>query len=125
MAQRPANKRLGTQIEEARAEARDAPHTPEMEFYDVDDSDPVEVKSTAETVGEYYQRKGRYQLIGDNHQQLHEAGGVYDFVLRLDNGDADLVTLTAEEVDAIIHNAGLEWPNGSKLKLRHDLIHDL
>lgn len=121
---RPPNKRLGNKIEEQRAEARDAPHTPEAAFYDVDDSDPVEVKTTAKTVESGDERrKGRYQLIGDNHQRLAEAGGEYDFVLR-DGEETTVETKTALEVDQIIDAAGLKWPQNSKLKLRYDLIHN-
>lgn len=121
---RPPNKRLGNKIEEQRAEARDAPHTPGAEFYDVDDANPVEVKTTAKTVESGDEtRKGRYQLIGDNHQKLAEAGGEYDFVLR-DGEHVEVTTKTALEVDQIIDRQGLKWPQNSKLKLRYDLIHD-
>lgn len=121
---RPANKRLGTKVAKSRADARGAEHTPDAGYFDVDDEQPVEVKTTARTVesgGET--RKGRYQLVGDNHDRLVREGGEYDFVLRRDDGQ-DVATLEASEVDEIINEAGLSWPQNSKLKLRYDLIHE-
>lgn len=127
MAQKPANKRLGTHIEEERAAARDGERTPDTDWYDViDDGERVEVKSTPKHVENPTEsRKGRYQLVADNHERLVDAGGVYDFVLR-DHDDRiiDVVTLTAEGVDKLLADNGRKWPDGSKLKILWTDIHD-
>lgn len=123
---RPANKRLGTHIEERRAKAREAQHTPEAEWHDLEDrGTPVEVKSTKKEVTNPTEvRKGRYQLEGENHHQLVEQGGEYDFVLRdSDNKVIRTTTLKASEVEQILVDNGRKWPAGSKLKLRWDVIH--
>lgn len=121
-----ANKRLGTHMEERRAEARRAAHTPEQEWHDLEDGDtPVEVKTTKRTVqsGDR-ERPGRYQLEGENHHQLVEQGGEYDFVLRDSEGDVvDVVTKEAAQVEKLLTDAGRKWPVGSKLKLQWTAIH--
>jgi len=122
-----ANKRLGTAIEERRAEARGAEHTPEQEYYDLrDDGTQVEVKSTKRTIqNPNYNRTGRYQLEPENHHELVEVGGVYDFVLRNSENDiVDVRTLAAENVDRLLAANDRTWPTGSKLKLRYDQIHN-
>lgn len=125
MASRPPNKRLGTKVARDRAEERGAEHTPDAPYYDIDDDPVVEVKSTKKTIeNPSMTRKGRYQIIGDNHEQLVREGGVYDFILRTDD-DHEVKTLAAEKVDQIINDAGLKWPKNSKLKLRYDLIHEV
>jgi len=119
------NKRLGTHYDKARAEARGASHTPEAGFFDVDGETPVEVKTTAETIlNPNRKRPGRYQLSAQNHNQLVEAGGKYDFVLRLDSGGEQVRTLGARKVEEIINEQGLKWPKNSKLKLHQKYIHD-
>lgn len=114
-------------MEERRAEARNGRHTPEQEYYDVmDDGTRVEVKTTQRIVkNPNYNRKGRYQLEGDNHQELVEQGGVYDFMLRDDDGEVvEVKTMEAASVDNLLVENDREWPTGSKLKIRWDVIHE-
>lgn len=124
----PPNRNLGRQVEQHRADARGGEHRPDMDFFDVEASDgtPVEVKSTRRTVeNPSVDRSGRYQIVGDNHEELVEQGGEYDFVLRDQNDDElETVTLAAEEVDRIIAENDLKWPTGSKLKLSYHYIHE-
>lgn len=122
------NKRLAEHIEERRAQTRRAEHVPESEYYDLDASGQlVEVKTTKRNVAsDAGGRKGRYQIDESNHDQLVEAGGVYDFVLRDDDGDVvDVETRTAEAIDELVDERNREWPTNSKLKIRYDVLHDL
>lgn len=124
---RQQNKDLAEHIEEVRQNDRSAEHTPDEEFFDLDDDgDLVEVKTTTRNVeNPSGVRTGRYQIEESNHRKLVEAGGTYDFVLR-DENDAvlDVETMSAVELDELIEENNRTWPSGSKLKIRHDVIHE-
>lgn len=126
-----ANQRLGRQVEKHRAKTRDGQHVGTDGWFDVEGSDgtPVEVKSTQKEVtvnwdGQGKTRPGRYQIVKENHQNLVDHGGEYDFVLRDGEGnEIETRTMTAAEVDELIRERGREWPENSKLKLSHRDIH--
>lgn len=126
------NKRVGTSIEEYRAKqrGRHAERTPGVDFMDVDDDGtPVEVKSTEVRVAVKWDenrspRRGRYQLKEDNHRNLVDHGGEYDFALRDDDGLVAERTMTADEVDDLLDANDRTWPENSKLKLSWADIHD-
>jgi hypothetical protein len=127
----PENRRLGVQIEKARARARNGEHVGTEGWFDVEDSGtPVEVKScdvdTATNVNEWTDsRTGRYQLEHDNHRNLADHDGEYDFVLRDGDTEVDVVTMSAAEVDAWINENNRKWPENSKLKIKWTDIHDV
>ena len=120
------NKRLAEHVEGERADARDAEPAPNGQHYVVvDDGELVEVKTTKREVGESYRRTGRYQLEESNHEALVDDGGTYDFVLRDDDGlTVEVETMDAGDVDELLRENGRTWPNGSKLKVRWDVIHE-
>lgn len=127
------NRRLGVQVEEHRADqrGRTAEHVGTDGWYDVEDAGtPVEVKSTKKAVkvnwdGSGRTRPGRYQLTHDNHRNLVDHGGEYDFVLMDADGDNQIAaeTMPAEDVDKLINELDRKWPEGSKLKLSWKDIH--
>jgi len=126
---RRQNKQLGTSIEEYRARQRGGRRTPEA-WFDVEAGDGtlVEVKSTEKRVkvdwnDQGKSRRGRYQIIQSNHQNLRDHGGEYDFVLR--DGDDTVAerTMTARELDDLLDEHDRTWPNGSKLKLPWSHVH--
>lgn len=135
MASSQANREAGVQTEQFRAEARGrtAEHVGTGGWYDVDDDGtPVEVKSCQRTVAVNYGdndrvRPGRYQIDHDNHRNLVDHGGEYDFVLMDENGDSslDVVTIDAADLDDLINELNRTWPDSpSKLKLRWQDVHD-
>jgi hypothetical protein len=119
------NKQLGRSIEKYRARARDGETTPEA-WFDVEASDGtlVEVKSTEVRLS--YGRRGRYQLVEVNHENLLDHGGVYDFVLRDDGETAvERTGVPASTVEDVIDEHDLKWPDGGKLKLPWSYVHDV
>lgn len=123
------NKTVGTQVEEYRAKERNGERTPEA-WFDVEDGDGtlVEVKSCDRRVAVTYgdndhTRPGRYQIDEDNHYNLLDHGGVYDFVLKDGDGTAAERTMTAREVEDLREEKGLQWPESGKLKLLWKYVH--
>jgi hypothetical protein len=132
MASKSENRRLGVQVEKFRADKRGGEHVGTDGWFDVEgrDGTPVEVKSCSVRVetdtNEWTEtRTGRYQLERDNHRNLADHDGEYDFVLRDDdNGEpVDTVTMSAGEVDDLINELDRKWPSGSKLKIQWTDIH--
>lgn len=117
------NKAIGTQIEKYRAEERGGERTPEA-WFDVEGGDGtiVEVKSTMVRLESG--RIGRYQIEGENHRNLVDHGGVYDFVLRDGDHIADETTLSASEVERIRKEHNLKYPDGGKLKVPWTYVHN-
>jgi len=120
------NKELAEWVEQRRADKRSAEHAPNAAFYDLDAAGTlVEVKTTTRTVvNPAGNQKGCYQIEEANHDRLLDDGGVYDFVLR--NGDdeiVDVTTMPASDFDELVDENNREWPSGSKLKVRYDVIH--
>lgn len=125
-ASREQNRQLGVQVEKSRARDRGGEHVGTDGWFDVEDSDgsPVEVKSTeVEVENPTETRPGRYQIDEDNHANLRDHGGVYDFVLRDGDVEVDVETMTAAEVDDLIDENDRKWPSGSKLKLSWKDVH--
>lgn len=129
---RSDNRRLGVKVEEYRADerGRSAEHVGTDGWYDVeDDGTPVEVKSAEREVAVDYgnndrTRPGRYQLEHDNHRNLVDHDGEYDFVLRDGSGTAAERTMPAEAVDDLIDDLNRTWPDPpSKLKLLWTDVH--
>lgn len=117
------NKQVGTSIEKYRARRRDGQRTPEA-WFDVEAADGtlVEVKSTERRVDIQWAedrdpRRGRFQLVQENHENLVDHGGEYDFVLRDGDDAVAETTISAKEVDNLLDENGRTWPAGSKLKL--------
>lgn len=132
MASSQANRDAGIQVEQFRADARgrSAEHVGTDGWYDVEDGGtPVEVKSCQREVAVTYgdndrTRPGRYQLEHDNHRNLVDHGGEYDFVLMDGDTAADVVTMDAEEIDDLVNEQNRTWPDSpSKLKLRWMDVH--
>lgn len=124
------NRQLGVSVEKHRARERgpSAEHVGTEGWYDVYDDGPVEVKSTERRVtvdwnGQGSSRPGRYQIEEDNHANLRDHGGEYDFVLR--DGDQTVAerTMSAAEVDDLLTELDRTWPDGSKLKLSWRQVH--
>lgn len=117
------NKVLGRQIEQYRARQRGGDVTPEA-WFDVEapDGTLVEVKSTERRLA--YGRRGRYQIERENHENLVDHGGEYDFVLRDGDGTAIEETMDASEVEQLRQDHELKWPDGGKLKLPWSYVHD-
>lgn len=119
------NKQLGRRVEEYRAEQRGGEVVPEA-WFDVEgpNGELVEVKSTNVRLADG--RRGRYQLERENHENLVDHGGVYDFVLRDDPKTADeIVGKPASEVEELRREHELKWPDGGKLKLPWSYLHDV
>lgn len=117
------NKTVGRQIEKHRADQRNGEHVPEA-WFDVEDSDGtvVEVKSTERRLAGG--RRGRYQLVEDQHDNLRDHNGEYDFVLRDGDGAVAQRTMDAEDVEELRQEKDLKWPDGGKLKLPWSYVHD-
>lgn len=131
MATTSENRALGVQVEKSRADARgpSAKHVGTDGWFDVEDGQtPVEVKSAEKDVTVNWDdsgrtRPGRYQLDEDNHNNLVDHGGEYDFVLRDGKDTVAERTMTAAEVDDLIDELDRKWPTGSKLKLSWKDVH--
>jgi hypothetical protein len=131
MASRSENRQLGVQVEQYRARERgaSAEHVGTDGWFDVEDGDtPVEVKSAEKEVsvdhdGSGRSRPGRYQLEHDNHRNLVDHGGEYDFVLRDGSDTVAERTMMAAEIDDLIDEQNRKWPDGSKLKILWTDIH--
>ena len=125
------NKQVGESIEKWRARQRGAERTPEAWFDMDDDGTPIETKSTVKREKQYWAeerkpRRGRYQIEESNHENLVDHNGEYDFNLRDREKDdvIETVTMSAEEVDDLIREKDLKWPDTGKLKLPWSYVHD-
>lgn len=116
------NKDVGTSIESYRADQRGGERTPEAWFDVEDGSTIVEVKSTEKRLSSG--RRGRYQLEEDQHENLLDHGGEYDFALRDGDDLAAERTMDASDVEDLLDEKDLKWPRAGKLKLPWSYVHE-
>jgi hypothetical protein len=111
----------GEQAEKYIARREDGEHHPEA-WYDVTDRGGTirEVKSAKRRVknGDYT-RLGRFRLRKEQHINLRDHGGKYDFLLR----SGEEKTLSPDEVDDLIDEHDVSWTSpGPHAKLKVDAV---
>lgn len=98
------NKKIGTNAEAYIARQINGERTPEA-WFDVENQEGIhEVKSTQETLT-YSNRRGRFRLWKDQHDNLKDHNGTYHFLV----DGVGYVTVPPEYIDTLRDQEGRKW----------------
>lgn len=109
-------------METHRAEARGGERVGSEVWFDVEGGDGtiVEVKSCERRMSSG--RRGRFRLWLDQHRNLRDHSGEYDFIVTDDDDVVEERTLSAADVDELIDDEDLKWSLSGDAHEKHRQI---